>query len=172
MLPTAGLQAVSLGTKQYSLAASTSVHLLHSSLCAVLLLQVPAVLEYNIHPPPVPEGKGNALTFVSLRLATYPSSGCSIPEHLQRRFLEVFAVQVQQFKGYMFQTCSDSLREVRPDCAWQQVAVHWTHFLDMCCSWSQGSSPIQDRIRHTLALCTPLQFGAELRWHTAAACCM
>lgn len=71
------------------------------------------MLEYNIHPPPVPEGKNNALTFVSLRLATYPKSGCNIPEHIQRRFLEVFAVQTQQFKGYMFQTCADSLREVR-----------------------------------------------------------
>lgn len=78
----------------------------------IMLLQVPAVLEYNIHVPPVPEGKSNALSFVCLRLTTYPKNGCNIPEHLQRRFLEVFAVQVQQFKGYMFQTCPDSLREV------------------------------------------------------------
>lgn len=70
------------------------------------------MLEYNIHVPPVPEGKNNALSFVCLRLTTYPKTGCNIPEHLQRRFLEVFAVQVQQFKGYMFQTCLDSLREV------------------------------------------------------------
>lgn len=75
-------------------------------------VQVPPVLEYNIHVPPVPDAKTNALTFVCLRLTTYPRGGCNIPEHVQRRFLEVFAVQVQQFKGYMFQASPDSLREV------------------------------------------------------------
>eukprot|EP00878_Enallax_costatus_P030966 GHUV01033787.1.p1 GENE.GHUV01033787.1~~GHUV01033787.1.p1 ORF type:complete len:540 (+),score=161.45 GHUV01033787.1:449-2068(+) len=120
---------------------------------------VPAVLEYNIHPPPVPEGKGNALTFVSLRLATYPSSGCSIPEHLQRRFLEVFAVQVQQFKGYMFQTCSDSLREGIWTAGFSSAmdALRFTHaaqLLLMHTQWPADARPF----------CGEALPGADGRW--------
>lgn len=76
-------------------------------------MQLPATLQYNINLPPLPLAN-NALAFVALRLATYPRDRqkCDLPRPLQETFEEVFAVQAQQFKGYLFQTHEAASREV------------------------------------------------------------
>jgi hypothetical protein len=78
------------------------------------LNQLPATLQYNINLPPLPVAN-NALAFVALRLATYPRDRqkCDLNRVLQDKFEEVFAVQAQQFKGYLFQTHEAASREVR-----------------------------------------------------------
>lgn len=77
------------------------------------VVQLPATLQYNINLPPLPLAN-NALAFVALRLATYPRDRqkCDLPRPLQETFEEVFAVQAQQFKGYLFQTHEAASREV------------------------------------------------------------
>jgi hypothetical protein len=82
--------------------------------CISADLQLPATLQYNINLPPLPLAN-NALAFVALRLATYPRDRqkCDLPRALQEKFEEVFAVQAQQFKGYLFQTHEAASREVR-----------------------------------------------------------
>jgi hypothetical protein len=80
---------------------------------SLLKLQLPAALQYNINLPPLPAAN-NALAFVALRLATYPRDRqkCDLNRVLQDKFEEVFAVQAQQFKGYLFQTHEAASREV------------------------------------------------------------
>jgi hypothetical protein len=81
----------------------------------VLLLQLPAVLEYNISMPPLPKAS-NSLVFVCLRLASHPKhKKCDLPRSLAAKFEEVFATSAQQFKGYLFQAHEQAFKEVCVD---------------------------------------------------------
>eukprot|EP00879_Flechtneria_rotunda_P023949 GHRR01025369.1.p1 GENE.GHRR01025369.1~~GHRR01025369.1.p1 ORF type:complete len:969 (+),score=296.48 GHRR01025369.1:353-3259(+) len=96
--------------------------------------KLPPVLEYNINLPPLPNAS-NCLAFVCLRLATYPKekSKCDLPRSIQEKFEEVFAVQAQQFKGYLFQTHENSFKEGIWTVAFQSSmdAMRFTHAAQM-----------------------------------------
>ncbi|KAF6259953.1 hypothetical protein COO60DRAFT_1700595 [Scenedesmus sp. NREL 46B-D3] len=97
-------------------------------------MQLPATLQYNINLPPLPVAN-NALAFVALRLATYPRDRqkCDLNRVLQDKFEEVFAVQAQQFKGYLFQTHEAASREGTWTVAFQSSmdALRFTHAAQM-----------------------------------------
>lgn len=60
-------------------------------------------------PPPVLSGH-NTLTFVAVRLTTFPQGVRSLPLNMHIKLEEVIATQAQQFKGYVFS--KDNYREV------------------------------------------------------------
>lgn len=69
------------------------------------VLQLPAVLEYSIMPPPVPDHASNNLVFVVLRLAydkKDDKTAVPAPKALAAKLEEVYGICAQQFRGYMF----------------------------------------------------------------------
>lgn len=78
-------------------------------------MQLPPVLEYNLLPGPLPY-KDSRLMFVTMRLTNHPkgSKTTDLPSGLAAKFVEVFGMSAQQFRGYLFQTEKDSFSKVSP----------------------------------------------------------